>query len=506
MLFETALVATLSLSLMGTGATAVLPQSATVSVHQGVAGRLSDRQSDGGTSALWAQLEPRVANSVDIDLASVKSMTGANLLVGLAQLPLADVAAFAADYPTRIDSVLATPPEATVVTAWWTMLDASQRASLTAATPRLVGNLDGVPLAQRSRANEAYLRESLAEATRALDGILPAGERNRLTRQAAMLGQVAEALHASDDGPKRSLILLDTSGSGRAAIALGNPDTADYIGYLVPGMNYQVEPQMVNWTTVADDLYREQAAVLTGHAAVKVPAATTPGTAEAGSSTAGSTAGGTRAVSTTASTSRGLGAGATLRIAGTSTTDARPAGPPTLATIAWIGYEAPDLFSVGGLDRAEAGAEFLETSWAGVRATRGADQPFVAVFAHSYGSTVSLTALAQGSVAVDALVVVGSPGSPSQSAARLKVADENVFVGRADWDPAVNSAFFGSDPGAVSYGARELGVSGGTDTVTGAALAGSVGHNDYFTPGSESLHNMALIGTDNAELVTDDIE
>jgi len=109
-------------------------------------------------------------------------------------------------------------------------------------------------------------------------------------------------------------------------------------------------------------------------------------------------------------------------------------------------------------------------------------------------------------VEVDALVVVGSPGSAIQSAAKLKVTDENVFVGKADWDPAVNSAFFGSDPGAASYGARVLGVHGGTDSVTGDSLAASVGHNDYFKPGSESLHNMALIGTDNAELVTGDIE
>lgn len=469
-LFETAIAATLSLSLLGAGATPTMPESSSVSVQGTVAGRLSDRQSDGGAPAPWTQLAPEpeslTSAAVDIDLASIHSMTGANLLVGLAQLPLADVAAFAADYPTHIDAVLTTPPEATVVSAWWTMLDATQRAALTAATPRLVGGLDGVPLAQRSRANETYLRESLADTTRALDGILSATERDRLSHQQAMLEQVAEALHASDDGPKRSLILLDTGGTGRAAIALGNPDTADYIAYLVPGMNYQVEPQMVNWTTVADDLYREQVTVL-----AERPAAPT--------------ARGTSLASTT--------------------TDAVSA-PPTVATISWIGYEAPDLFSVGGLDRAEAGAAFLETSWAGVRATRGAQQPFVAVFAHSYGSTVSLLALAQGEVEVDALVLVGSPGSAIQSAAKLRVTDENVFVGKADWDPAVNSAFFGSDPGAASYGATALGVRGGIDALTGASLAGSVGHNDYFTPGSESLHNMALIGTDNADLVTGDTE
>jgi hypothetical protein len=485
-LFETAVVATLSLSLMGAGATSPMPQTSSLRAPQSIADSSSVRQADPGAAALWTQLEPQVASSVDIDVASVYSMSGANLLVGLAQLPLADVAAFAAEHPARLDTLLAAPPQATVVTAWWTMLDPTQRAALTAATPRLVGNLDGVPLLQRSRANESYLRESLDDARHALDGDLSAGERTRLTKQVAMLGQVSEALRHSDDGPKRSLILLDTTGTGRAAIALGNPDTADYLAYLVPGMNYQVEAEIVGWTTVADDLYRAEAVVLAEKATT--------------------TAKHTEAPRTTAAVVTRSPMGVARVVTESPTPAAQPAKTPSLATIAWIGYEAPDLFSVGGLDRAETGAEFLETSWAGVRATRGGDQPFVAVFAHSYGSTVSLLALAGGSVEVDALVVVGSPGSAIQSAAKLKVTDENVFVGKADWDPAVNSAFFGSDPGAASYGARALGVQGGIDSVTGEALAGSVGHNDYFTPGSESLHNMALIGTDNAELVTDDIE
>ena len=447
MLFGAAALVTASLALIGVGGPVSVPQYSLVSETQTVPARVSDRQGDVGAAPVWSQPEVQSAGAVDIDRSALRTRTGSSLLVGMSHLAAADLAAFAAEYPTHIDALLAAPPEATVVSAWWTMLDSTQRASLAAATPRLVGNLDGVPLAERSRANESYLRDARAAADRALDGRLSDAERALATRQVAMLAQVSLALQSSADGPKRRLILLDTTGSGRAAIALGNPDTADFIGYLVPGMNYQVEPQMVNWTTVADDLYREQRTILSAHAA------------------AGST--------------------------------------PTLATIAWIGYEAPDLFSVGGRDRAQAGAAFLETSWAGIRASRGGDQPFITTFAHSYGSTVALIALANGSVEVDALVVVGSPGSEIQSADKLKVAGGNIFVGKADWDPAVNSAFFGSDPGASSYGARELGVHGGTDAVTGVRLHGSVGHNDYFTPGSESLHNMALIGTDKADLATD---
>ena len=489
MLFEAAALLTASLALVGVGGPGVVPEfsrsvSVSVSVSEtvvseSVPARVSDRQSDLGASPAWSQLEVQSAAAIDIDVATLRTMTGSNLLVGMSHLAVADLTRFAAEYPTRIDTVLATPPEATVVSAWWTLLDSTQRAALTSATPRLVGNLDGVPLVERSRANEQYLNESLVEAKRALGSRSSDAERSAASRRVTMLSQVQLALKPSDGGPKRSLVLLDPSGSGRAAIALGNPDTADYIGYLVPGMNYQVEPQMVNWTTVADDVYREQRAVLAAHP--KKPAASTT-------------------ASLTQPVTPASAAGARL-VAGYP--DAAATTAKTVATIAWIGYEAPDLFSVGGRDRAVAGANFLETSWAGVRASRGADQPFISVFAHSYGSTVSLMALANGSVQVDALVVVGSPGSEIQSADKLKVANGNVFVGKADWDPAVSSAFFGSDPGASSYGARALGVDGGTDTVTGAWLDGSLGHNAYFEPGSESLHNMALIGTDNADLATD---
>ena len=53
----------------------------------------------------------------------------------------------------------------------------------------------------------------------------------------------------------------------------------------------------------------------------------------------------------------------------------------------------------------------------------------------------------------------------------------NVWVGEAAWDPVPNSSFFGSDPGSPEYGAKRLGVDGGTDVITDRRLTGSVGHN-----------------------------
>ncbi|MEC5149108.1 alpha/beta hydrolase [Cryobacterium sp. GrIS_2_6] len=400
-------------------------------------------------------LEPVV--SIDGDVNSLRFLRGSSLLAGLARLSVADISSFVLDFPEQLDSLLAVPPAATEVTGWWTSLGGTERSSLIAAAPRLVGNLEGIPFRERGRANARYLNESITDTQQRLAGTLSDDDRTSATHELVILDQVRTALRQADAGPRRSLILLDSTGGGRAAIALGNPDTADYVGFLVPGMNYTVEAEIVHWTDTANALYREQEKVLAERAA------------------------------------QGAAQGAGQVHAG-------------IATVAWIGYEVPDLFSVGGLDKAIVGADFLEKSSLGIRSDRGAHQPFISVYAHSYGSTVALTALARGSFDVDALVLVGSPGSQIQSAASLHVTGENVWVGKADWDPAVNSAFFGSDPGAESYGAHPLGVGGSTDRITGASLTASLGHNAYFEPGSESLHNMALIGTDNADLVTNGSE
>lgn len=398
---------------------------------------------------------PRSATVATVE--SVRGLTGANLLAGLSTLSVADMAAFVEQSPGQVDALLTAPPAASAVAGLWTELGASERSSLLAAAPKLVGNLEGVPFRERGRANARYLTQSLADVTQRLADATDDSERTLLNRELAVLTQVKAALSTPDGAPRRSLILLDPAGGGRAAIALGNPDTAAFVTYLVPGMNYTVEQQIVNWADTADAVYTEQIAVLRG-----------------GAPSGHALTGGIRAAG--------------------------------VATIAWIGYEAPTVFTVGGTGLAEVGADFLEQSALGIAADRGTRRPFVSVLAHSYGSTVALTALARGTFGVDALVLVGSPGSQVQSVDSLSVAPGSVYVGSADWDPTVNSAFFGSDPGAESYGANTLGVSGGNDRITGSWLNGSVGHNAYFDVGSESLHNMALIGTGNADLVTDGSE
>ncbi|MBB5641558.1 alpha/beta hydrolase [Cryobacterium roopkundense] len=440
----------ISLALGGANETLGAPEIVSVSLQSASGAITPDQGVDPRAVPLWRQVstESRVSVSVDGEVLAARPATGIAALDGLARLTPAELVAFVAAHPTHIDTILTSPPAAAAVTGWWQGLDAAARAELATDVPQLVGNLDGVPLVERGQANLRYLGDAVSSATSKLTEVQERSSRSTLNRELSIMKQIQQALLPPCAAPARTLVLLDLADGGRAAIALGNPDTADFVSYLVPGMNYGVQEQLVNWSHTAEDLYAEQKNVLREQAA------------------------------------------------------AHHTSVPSIATIAWIGYETPSLFSVGGLDRAEVGADFLEDSWNGIRSSRGDSQPFLSVFAHSYGTLVSLEALSRGSVEVDALVMVGSPGSSAQSIDRLDVADGNVYVGEADWDPAVNSGFFGSDPGATSYGARTLAVDGGTDTVTGRELSKSWGHNDYFTAGSESLRNMALIGTNNAALVT----
>ena len=135
---------------------------------------------------------------------------------------------------------------------------------------------------------------------------------------------------------------------------------------------------------------------------------------------------------------------------------------------------------------------------------RGSQQPYLSVMAHSYGSTAVMMALERGDFQIDALAVVGSPGSSAQSVSALAVRGGNVYVGEANGDPVANTAFYGSDPGAPAFGAFRMGVSGGVDAVTGDPLSPSFWHIGYFERGSESMRNLALIGIDSGGLVMND--
>jgi hypothetical protein len=370
----------------------------------------------------------------------------------LEQLGLVDadsLSAFVSANPATVDQLLQHPPAAREVTAWWSGLSTVKQGEMVASAPQVVGNLGGVPFDVRDTANREYLKQSFAALGQELADrpgrAASAGVRGHLHT----LAEIGKAVKQEPGAPPRTLVSLDTGSPSRAAIVVGDLTSADYVSYMVPGMFFTIDGQVGDWADTATDLYREQVAWLKHFAA----------------------------------------------------TDASLEGK-TVATVAWIGYETPHLLTVGSLDLAYQGAEYLTQDIEALQTLRQGTEPFVSVIGHSYGSTAAMLALQRRSFQIDAFAVVGSPGSAAQSVSALDVRGGNMYVGEAAWDPVVNTAFYGSDPGAASYGAHPMSVDGGTDPITHRGLSASYGHNGYFDAGSESLRNLALIGIDKGGFVS----
>ena len=343
----------------------------------------------------------------------------------------------------RLTAFADVSPAPKTVAAWWAGLAPADRSVLLSDAPGVVGNLEGVPYAVRDVANRAVLAADLAAIRGTLAGSTGRGQSQFLAEHLRTLEQVEAALQRAPGGPARSLIALDPTTGQRAAIAIGDITTADYVDFLVPGMYFTVADQMVDWTNTAARIQGEQQQWLHWF------------------------------------------------------NDRR-----TSAVVSWIGYRTPNVFTVASFGLAQEGAARLTDAVNGLQSARSGHEPYVAVLAHSYGATAALLALQAKAFTVDALAMVGAPGSPAQSVRELSVPARDVFVGQAVWDGIATSGFFGSDPAAPSYGATQLGTSGGVDPLTGAALLPALGHNGYFEAGSEAMRNLALVGIGHGNAVT----
>ena len=326
-------------------------------------------------------------------------------------------------------------PDPAGTARWWTGLGSRTRSVLLAGAPGIVGNLEGLPYAVRDAANRAVLAADLASARGRLAVGAGRGESRFLAERVRTLEQVQRALQRPPGDAPRSLLALDPTTGDRAAIAIGDVQTADYVDFLVPGMYFTVADQMVDWTDTAAAIQSQQQKWLRHF------------------------------------------------------DDSRSS-----AVVSWIGYRTPNVFTVASFGLAQIGAARLTDAVNGLKAARPGSTPYTAVLAHSYGATAALLALQAHAFSADALAMVGAPGSPAQSVRQLAVPAQHVFVGQAVWDGVATSGFFGSDPAAPSYGATPLGTSGGVDPLTHLPLRPAVGHNGYFAPGSEAMRNLALVG------------
>lgn len=193
--------------------------------------------------------------------------------------------------------------------------------------------------------------------------------------------------------PGVRLLLLDTSGERlHAAFAAGNPDTATHVSVTTPGLN----------TTVA---------------------------------------GSVEAMMGEAVALRGLAAGQLARTPGRHR--------ESVASIGWIGYDAPQIRAGEGLvamaegavgvghDRVAGGAaRDLSRFYAGLQAARDVGPAHLTAIGHSYGSLTTGLALQQpGEHGVSDAVFYGSPGIEASAPADLGLYRGHVYVMTTPDDP-----------------------------------------------------------------------
>ena len=366
--------------------------------------------------------------------------------------------------PPPVTQGSAGPEEVFASAAWWGSLTSQERGQAIAAHPEWVGPRDGVPVADRDAANRVLLDRAEAAATARVAALEAGGEPlagERGAGGAPVLGMGlagrgsalelnrgrVDALRAvrrvlgRTDGARRRLVLVDVSGrQPRAAVAIGEVDSAPHVTTFVGGFT----------TTVAADLERHvtDLARLRGEAA-------------------------------------GLAKG-------------------DVAVVTWLGYDAPQVEEVASPSRtvlaagvAAQGGEQLAAFVTGLDAARRVP-PDQSVLAHSYGSVVLSFALRRPT-GIDRVALFGSPGTGGAVNAivdtGLKPGGFNV-LGSVD-DPVVAG-------GSVVLAPRAASVLGSTRLSTyapgGAGSDGgrrtSRGHSDYLKAGSDSARNLAAIAAD----------
>jgi hypothetical protein len=175
--------------------------------------------------------------------------------------------------------------------------------------------------------------------------------------------------------------------------------------------------------------------------------------------------------------------------------DAAHPGEPN-ATIAWLGYDAPDWDnSVASDVGAKDGARGLVDDVNGYRAAAGAagtPHQHVTAIGHSYGA-VTVGYAGMHGLAADDIAFVGSPGAGASSADQLSAGPGHVWAGGNEHDPVIqgtNGTYFtedGSDTGPYDpkFGAHSF------DTDDGKPVLRA--HSAYYE--GSSLTNLGNIAT-----------
>lgn len=362
-----------------------------------------------------------------------------------------------------------TPEE---VSVWWGLLSESERVALISKDPEKYGNLDGIDMASRAKANEIVLLgpKNLAGEHIPGAGLLGEAENeygrleeavNDAIRMGADDGRLNDLLRQQNDAwnrlqdlralrdqlrdPEVTLVALQPGKPGenvRAALAIGDVDHADHVATLVPGRTTNC---------------RDSAGLNVGYAQNLRAAAAEQGKID----------------------------------------------ESKVATIAWMNYHAPQAGADGSVmftGRAGAGADPLRNFMTGIhtwRAEQGLDVHQSGI-THSYGSTTGGFAMRDiGEGVVDDYAYTGSPGAGVYSVESLGVDKEHVWVSGithldgvlgmgTDWN-------FGRDPRDLEGIGHLSGDATGARGYTSGEGDSYANHSMYFVaPEDDNTQNYAL--------------
>lgn len=361
------------------------------------------------------------------------------------------------------------------VSVWWALLSESEREALINKDPEKYGNLNGIDMASRVKANDLVLNGRIDAAGNRIPGTsLIEKTRNEFEQVekevqamhdaglpvSPLLGQRHEALRNRledletlernlRNNSELRLVTLEPGELGenvRAAIAIGDVDNAKHVTTFVPGM-----------TTSC----RTSTDLNLGYARNLIDAAETAGRAEKGS----------------------------------------------VAAVAWMGYEAPPKPSVADLDlsvasthKAEVGGQKLNGFLTGIhswRSERGMDVHQTPV-THSYGSLTGGFAMRDiGEGVVDDFVYTGSPGSAVNSVGTLGVDPEHTWVSAIPLHDEVQGmgpdGTFGRDPKELEGIGHLSGDATGGDGYNSDPNADKyANHSAYFYKAKAGQHNYSL--------------
>ena len=359
------------------------------------------------------------------------------------------------------------------VSVWWALLSASERKALINKDPEKYGNLNGIDMASRVKANKLVLNGRIDAAGNRIPGLLEKAQKEYDEAKAAYekgRDSFWGSQYSDDEGYERllnaknklddllaikkalkrkdiSLVALEFGEPGenvRAALAIGDVDNAKHVTTFVPGM-----------TTSC----RKSTDLNLGYARNLIEAAENEGGAEKGS----------------------------------------------VAAVTWMGYEAPPHpeeldFSVASTHKAEVGGQKLNGFLTGIhswRSERGMDVHQTPV-THSYGSLTGGFAMRDiGEGVVDDFVYTGSPGSAVRSVGTLGVDPEHTWVSAIPLHDEVQGmgfdGSFGRDPKELEGIGHLSGDATGADGCNSDPHADKyANHSAYFYKAKEGQHNYSL--------------